>query len=181
MRTWLKITTLCCKRSKIGSHLSLTSLMTVLSTASCHSHQEFRKSVMQRSLPRKVNCTCRFWRITVLTQRRTLMLISYRMKFHRSASANNSSRKRQSPRYSVKPWMQLNRAPKRTHDSSGRASSPCRNHLNSRRQSACVYKQRWKQAKPIWIKKMKRTSRTGLGQLSSPHSILVSTSRFVIS
>ena len=122
MRIWSKITTLCCKRSKIGSHQSLTCLMTVLNTASCHSHQAFRKSVRRRSLPRRANSTCRFSRITVSTQRRILKLTSYSMKFHRSASANNSSQRHQSPRYSVKPQMQLNRDRKTILGSSGKAS-----------------------------------------------------------
>ena len=76
--------------------------------------------------------------------------------------------------------MPLNRAKIRILGSNGRASLLCRNHLNSRHQSACVSKQRWKLAKPIWIKKTKKTNRTESEQLNNLLRIPVSTSLFAI-
>ena len=76
--------------------------------------------------------------------------------------------------------MPLNQAKMRTLGSNGRASLLCRNHLNSRHQSACVSKQRWKLAKPIWIKKTKKTNKTELKQVYNLLRILASTSRCAI-
>ena len=77
--------------------------------------------------------------------------------------------------------MPLNRAKMRTLSSNGRASLPCRNHLNSRHQSACVSNQRWKLAKPIWIKKTKKTNKTELKLVNNLLRIPASTSLFAIS
>ena len=77
--------------------------------------------------------------------------------------------------------MPLNRAKMRTLSSNGRANLQCRNLLNSRHQSACVSNQRWKLAKPIWIKKTKKTNKTELKLVNNHLRIPASTNLFAIS